>query len=316
MKPISRREFSAIVAGGVVAGRLPPALAAAHPSLPQGSGAAVTAAQIIQRIQENVGVPWRDQTTDTIKAGEASTAVTGVVTTSMATVDVLRRAVAAGANMVVTAQPTFYGRADARTPAVRGGPPGAAPATPPPPDPILTAKNEFIDANRLVVFRFSDHWRARSPNPFEQGLAEALALGTPRRVGEANVYEIPATTLESFAGRVKGGLSGRGGVRVVGRSETTVRTVALMPGTAAIADALISLPAADVVIAGEIREWESSEYARDLAYAGQGKGLILVGRVVSDDPAMAVCARWLTTLVPEVPVRHIAAGDPYWRPEQ
>jgi hypothetical protein len=29
---------------------------------------------------------------------------------------------------------------------------------------------------------------------------------------------------------------------------------------------------------------------------------------------MQVCADWLKTIVPEVPVRFTSAGDPYWRP--
>jgi hypothetical protein len=35
---------------------------------------------------------------------------------------------------------------------------------------------------------------------------------------------------------------------------------------------------------------------------------------VSEEPGMNICATWLKTLVPDVPVRHVAAGDPYWRP--
>jgi hypothetical protein len=70
----------------------------------------------------------------------------------------------------------------------------------------------------------------------------------------------------------------------------------------------------DLVIAGEVREWESVEYARDVVFSGQRKGLMLIGRVVSEDGGMRECARWLTPLVPEVRVRHVPAGDPYWRP--
>ena len=55
-------------------------------------------------------------------------------------------------------------------------------------------------------------------------------------------------------------------------------------------------------------------YARDVVFSGAKKGLILVGRIVSEEPGMDACATWLKTVVPEVPVRHIAAGDPYWRP--
>ena len=63
-----------------------------------------------------------------------------------------------------------------------------------------------------------------------------------------------------------------------------------------------------------MREWESVEYARDQVAAGRRKALILVGRVLSEDPGMRVCADWLKTVAPGVPVRHIAVGDPYWRP--
>ena len=74
------------------------------------------------------------------------------------------------------------------------------------------------------------------------------------------------------------------------------------------------LPEVDVIVAGEVREWESVEYVRDQVFSGAKKGLILLGRVVSEEPGMEVCANWLKTFVPEVPIRHLAAGDPYWMP--
>jgi hypothetical protein len=74
------------------------------------------------------------------------------------------------------------------------------------------------------------------------------------------------------------------------------------------------LPNVDVIIAGEVREWESVEYARDQVFSGARKALLVVGRVVSEEPGMQVCANWLKTFVPEAPIRHIPAGDPYWRP--
>jgi hypothetical protein len=70
----------------------------------------------------------------------------------------------------------------------------------------------------------------------------------------------------------------------------------------------------DVIIGGEMREWESTEYVRDVVHSGGRKGLILVGRIVSEEAGMQACATWLESLVAGVPVRHIAAGDPYWRP--
>jgi hypothetical protein len=87
------------------------------------ASAPLSAADLIDRIKKNIGVEWKPDTVDGIKAGESATMVSGVVTTAMASLSVLRRAVDAGANLVITSEPTFYGRSDARTPSAgrRGG---------------------------------------------------------------------------------------------------------------------------------------------------------------------------------------------------
>jgi putative NIF3 family GTP cyclohydrolase 1 type 2 len=272
--------------------------------------ATISAQDVIDRVRRALGVEWKAATIDTIKAGDPSTPVTGIVTTSLATLDVMRRAIRLGANLIVTSGPTFYSRADTATPPAGRG---RGATLPPPPDPVFAAKNEFITANRLVVWRFSDHWRLRTPDPFAEGLTDALGWAR-YRTGDAGRLAVPAMTLEALAARVKSRLDARGGVRVVGRQPTRVRTIALLPGTRSIQDTVAVLPQVDAVIAGEIREWESSEYARDVVNAGRNKGLILVGRSLSEEPGMHVCAEWLRPLVPEAPVRWQPAGDPYWRP--
>jgi hypothetical protein len=54
--------------------------------------------------------------------------------------------------------------------------------------------------------------------------------------------------------------------------------------------------------------------AGDANPGGQRKGLILVGHWVSEDHGMRVCADWVRSFVPEVPVEWVPAGDPFWRP--
>jgi putative NIF3 family GTP cyclohydrolase 1 type 2 len=243
--------------------------------------------------------------------------VSGVVTTALASVTVLRQAVAAGANMIVTCEPTFYSRSDGRTPpAGRGGGRGASsePAPPQAPDPVYDAKNAFIEKHGLVVFRLSDHWRRRRPDPFVQGMAAALGWTKPAPPDDGSRYAIPASSLAALAADVRKRLGTRGGLRVVGDPQTPVRTVALLPGSTPIAAALETLPAVDVIVAGEVREWESVEYARDAAFSSRRKGLVLVGRIVSEEGGMRACAEWLGPLLPGIPVRHLPAGDPYWRP--
>jgi hypothetical protein len=310
MSRISRREFGALIAAGMVTGRFAPIAFGQDPV------ARASAAEIVDRIRRNIGVPWNETTVDTIKAGDPSTVVTGIATTAMATMAVLRQAAADGANMVVTAEPTFYARLDGRTPPAAGGPAAAASGATPPPDPVYTAKNELIEANGLVVFRLFDHWRARRPDPFASGLADAiLGAGIYQANDDPPSYDIPSVSLNSLASDIKRRLGARGGIRVVGDPGIRVRRVGLLPGSTPIAASLETLPKVDVIVAGEVREWESVEYVRDVVFSGRAKGMILIGRVVSEDPGMALCARWLESIVPEVAVRHITAGDPYWRPE-
>jgi putative NIF3 family GTP cyclohydrolase 1 type 2 len=303
MQPISRRKFVTLIATGV----------AATP-LARSIGSAITAQEVIERIKKNIGVDWKPETVDTFKAGDPSTAVTGIVTTALASLDVLGSAVKAGANLVVTCEPTFFAKADTPTPPVRRGfgPGSTEPATPPA-DPVFSAKDDFIGKHNLVVWRFSDHWRLRTPDPFAQGLVNALgwskfAGGDPRHLS------IQETSLDALVMQVKKSLKSRGGIRIVGDPQLRLRKVALLPESTPIQASLEALPGADVIIAGEVREWESVEYVRDTVALGGKKALILVGRIVSENPGMQVCAQWLKTIVPEVATTWVPVGDPYWRP--
>src|SRR5207244_10434761 len=70
------------------------------------------AREVITRIQQQVGVPWQSDTVDTFKAGDPDTPVTGIAVTMMATLDVLQRAAAAGDNLIITHEPTFFDHMD------------------------------------------------------------------------------------------------------------------------------------------------------------------------------------------------------------
>jgi putative NIF3 family GTP cyclohydrolase 1 type 2 len=290
-------------------------LAAAAPLMVRSFGATVTAQEVADRIRKNIGVGWKPDTVDTFKAGDPSTVVTRIATTSLPSLDVLNRAVNAGANLIITCEPTFYSKADTPTPPVRrpfGQPTAPLPA--PSPDPVFSAKDAFLKKHNLVIFRLSDHWRLRTPDAFAQGLADALGWST--LAGDPKHISIPETSLEALVAHTKNALQSRGGLRVVGDPQLRVRRLALLPGSTPIDASIATLPGVDAIIAGEVREWESVEYVRDTNDLGGKKALILTGRIVSEDPGMQLCAQWLKTIVPEVPSTWISAGDPYWRPSR
>jgi len=117
-----------------------------------------------------------------------------------------------------------------------------------------------------------------------------------------------------LASDIKKKLNSRGGIRVIGDPKLSVAKVGLLPGTTPVQTALALFPLVDVIIAGEVREWETVELARDRVTAGERKSLMLIGRVVSENPGMNECAKWLKEVVPEVRTTWIAVDDPYWRP--
>lgn len=260
----------------------------------------VTAQQVIARIQARVGVPWRETTVDTFKAGDPDTVVTGIATTAMATLGVLKQAAAKGRNLIITHEPTFYAAAD--TAGNRAN------------DVVYLAKKAFIDEHKLVIWRFSDHWLARQPDELSAALAEALGWTGRRDPVNDRVYRIPPTTLGALTAHVRARLQISGGMRVIGKSDSPVQRVVLSPGTTDLASTMANLRDADLILSGEPREWEVVEYVADTAFSGTPKSLIAVGRVVSEEPGMRACAAWLRTLVHEAPVEAIAVGDPYWRP--
>jgi hypothetical protein len=191
---------------------------------------------------------------------------------------------------------------------------GAAPPAPPTPDPVYAGKNEFIAKNKLVIFRLTQHWNQRKPDPRAQGLATAMGWTKYKAGDDGLIYDVPPITLDALASQLTKALGTRGGIRAIGDRATTVRRIGLLPGYSLIAASIAMLPNVDAIVAGEVQEWESATYAQDVAFAGVKKGFISIGRVVNEAPGMQVCADWLKTILSEVPVRFISAGDPYWRP--
>jgi hypothetical protein len=73
-----------------------------------------------------------------------------------------------------------------------------------------------------------------------------------------------------------------------------------------------SLTANDCIIVSETRELDSFEYARDTVFSGAKKVAIFVSHEVGEDEGMNWFAKWLTPLVPEVPVKFISTTDEFW----
>ena len=68
---------------------------------------------------------------------------------------------------------------------------------------------------------------------------------------------------------------------------------------------------ADVLITGEIHEWETSEYVRDANHLGYKKGLIVIGHAASEEPGLRWIIPWLEKRLPGVAIYFVSSGSPF-----
>ncbi len=264
----------------------------------------LTAQQVIERIQKNVGVPWAATTVDTIKAGDPATPVTGVAVTMMATMDVLQRAAAAGKNLVITHEPTFYSHLDQTAVFEKQN------------DAVYAEKAAFIRDHHMVVFRFHDHWHRHSPDGIQQGMTDALGWQSFQNATEPHLFVLPETTLADLASSIKKKL-GLVAMRVVGDPQMRLTKVGMMPGAGGSPRQIQMLERSDVeaLVIGEVPEWETVEYVADAVSEHKRKALLLLTHIPSEQAGMDECATWLKGFVSEVPVEFIPARQPFWLPK-
>jgi len=278
--------------------------AAKDPAPPSG----LTARQIIERIQDHTGghdgEPWKGLTVDTFKVGDPDTPITGIATTFTATMDVLERAAARKANLIIAHEPTFYNHLDET--AWLGD------------DPVLERKLAYVKEHHLVIWRFHDHWHRApgQPDGILKGMVAALGWPAFQSADEPHRFRLPETTLAALAAQIKQRLGIRT-LRVVGDPRLRVSQVAFLPGASGREWQIKALqsPEVQVLVAGESAEWEAVLHVVDAVGQGKPKGLILMGHDVSEELGMKECAGWLRAFVPEVPIEFIPAGEPFWVPE-
>src|SRR5688572_8341714 len=111
-RSLSRRKFvsGSLSALGLTSMLLNESSVVASPRHQSSQG--LTVQQVIDIILKEIpGAPF-EKTVDTLKSGNANTAVTGIVTTMFATVEVIRKTIDLKANFIIAHEPTFYNHLD------------------------------------------------------------------------------------------------------------------------------------------------------------------------------------------------------------
>lgn len=255
-------------------------------------------------VQEVIGIILKEipdaplkQTVDTIKSGSASNKVTGIVTTMFATVDVIKTAAKLNANFIIAHEPTFYNHEDDINYV--------------PDNSIVKQKQMLLQEHNITVWRFHDYWHMYKP--------DGIGYGVLKKTGWVKYYEpgkmvltIPILSFAALAAHLKTTL-GIEHLRLIGDMKQQCTRIALLPGAAGGQEqiSIVEKEKPDVLIVGEVHEWETAEYIRDARALGSKTSLIVLGHSVSEEPGMEWLVEWLQPKTPGLNIAHVASGNPF-----
>lgn len=293
----ARRAFIARLFQAAGAGFLLSAAPACGAGTPETPNAPQTVQDIIDLILKDIpGAPF-SKTVDTIKCGRADQPVTGIITTMFPTIRIIEEAAKRKANFIIAHEPSYYNHTD-DTAWV-------------PKNEVLKKKLALLNKHQIAIWRFHDQWHARQPDGILYGVLKKTGWSTYYENGK-RVINIPPVSLQDLVTHLKTSL-GIGHVKLIGDLSQTCSRIALLPGAAGgqAQITLVENEQPDVLIVGEVHEWETAEYIRDAQALGSKTALIILGHSVSEEPGMDWLAEWLQPQIPNIPVTHITSGDPF-----
>jgi putative NIF3 family GTP cyclohydrolase 1 type 2 len=256
-----------------------------------------TVKEVIDIILKEVpGAPFKT-TVDTIKSGSMNQPVAGIVTTMFATVQVIEEAARRKASFIIAHEPTFYNHQDDVNYV--------------PGNTVVKQKQALLEKHNITVWRFHDYWHAVKPDGIGYGVLKKAGWVQYYKPG-SRVLQMPSQSLQDIIGHLKTTLN-IPHVRAIGDMQQPCARVALMPGAAG-GQAQISLleqEKPDVLIVGEVHEWETAEYVRDARQLGAKTALVVLGHSVSEEPGMEWLVNWLRPKVPGLPIVHVPSESPF-----
>jgi putative NIF3 family GTP cyclohydrolase 1 type 2 len=261
-------------------------------------GAVLTIRQVIDNLQADIpGAPF-PKTVDTIKAGDPEQPVKGIVTTMFATDAVIEKTISMGANFIIAHEPTFYNHLDETD--WLGD------------DPVLKYKKEMLNKHGIVVWRFHDGIHAHRPDGVRMGVMNVLGWDKYYSQEHPPMFEIPGVSLGAVTTLVKEKL-GIDKLKYIGDPAQACHRIVLAPGASGgrAQIALLQKYDPDLLICGELNEWETSEYVRDARYQGKKLSLIVLGHSVSEEPGMEWLIPVLKQKAPGITATHLSSGDAF-----
>jgi putative NIF3 family GTP cyclohydrolase 1 type 2 len=293
---INRREFVATTAAALGASSL-----AIFPfaNMFAASTSVLTVQDVINIIIKDIpNAPFK-HTVDTLKSGSADQIVSGIVTTMFPTISVIQQAIELKANFIIAHEPTFYNHADDVDWLMK--------------DEVYHFKKATLDKNKIAIWRCHDYIHSRKLDGIQIGVFQAMGWEKYYNPENPQLLSLPvAVQLQEIIDHLKSKLQIQT-LRFIGDATQTCEKIIVSPGAAGGKGQIKSLQdeQPDLLIVGELQEWETAEYVRDARTLGKKISLIVLGHSPSEEPGLAWLTNWLQPKVESVKVTHIPSLSPF-----
>ena len=259
---------------------------------------------------------------DDFKCGDPDRECTGIVTALTPNIHVIRKAIEAGANLIIVHEPTFYTSADE---------PGWFEDFP---NSVYEEKRKLLDDNGIVVWRDHDHLHFHRPDGIFTGVLKYLGWEKYASVefGKGNPFAhfIVSLPMPVSLGRLCDHLRekiGLNGLRYIGDPEAMVSRLAIVghlypmqmrqaegerPVEYGVKIIKELEEKVDVILPGEVIDWTVLSYVRDACELGRNKAMINLGHFNWEELGMKYAKDWLSELLGgAVEVTYVPSGDMY-----
>jgi putative NIF3 family GTP cyclohydrolase 1 type 2 len=259
--------------------------------------AALTVKQVIDAALS--GTEALTKSVDKLIIGNLDQQVTGIVTTTFPTIEVINKAIKAGANMIISHEAAFYTHDD-------------QPAYLKESD-VCKYKTDLITKNNIAIWRFHDGWHVHKPDGITWGNLVKLGWDKYYNPATPKIVTLPqAMSLASVIALLKKKINAPQ-VRVIGDLNKPCKTIYLAMGSVLSSDQIpdIQKEKPDLILSGESREWETCQRVRDGLTMGLNTKLVVLGHAASEEAGMDYAATWLAPKVKGTKVTFIASGTPF-----
>ena len=236
-------------------------------------------------------------TCDTCKAGSPEKEVKKIAVSMFATPELVKRASAWGADLLIVHEPTYYNHMDEHSD-----------------EKLECEKRALIESTGITIYRFHDHAHAAAPDMIVAGEEKYMQLDA--KVESMDGFDClrlvlnHAMTAREVAAHLEKTLGIRH-IRICGAADVPCTRVTGMFGTpGGVFDELKS-EQCEILMTGEATEWKLDEYARDAAQLGHKKALLVLGHIGSERAGMQYVCDYLRKTHPELECEYFECGEVY-----